>query len=49
MRESKTRQNVGIVRVKTTGINQKNDVVIEFKRTFMVYKRAAIQAEGAEQ
>jgi len=49
MRESKTRQNVGIVRVKTTGINQKNDVVIEFKRTFMVYKRAAIQTEGAEQ
>lgn len=38
-RESKSRPNVGIVRVKTTGYNQENKVVIEFKRTFMVYKR----------
>jgi|SRR6185369_10544707 itaconyl-CoA hydratase len=38
-RESKSRQNVGIVSVKTTGMNQNGAVVIEFKRTFMVYKR----------
>jgi itaconyl-CoA hydratase len=38
-RESKSRPNVGIVRVKTTGLNQHGTVVIEFKRTFMVYKR----------
>jgi itaconyl-CoA hydratase len=38
-RESKSRQNVGIVSVKTTGLNQNGAVVIEFKRTFMVYKR----------
>ena len=38
-RESKSRPNVGIVRVKTTGYNQKGAVVMEFKRTFMVYKR----------
>ena len=38
-RESKSRPNVGIVRVKTTGLNQHGAVVIEFKRTFMVYKR----------
>lgn len=38
-RESKSRPNVGIVKVKTTGYNQDNKVVIEFKRTFMVYKR----------
>jgi itaconyl-CoA hydratase len=38
-RESKSRPNVGIVRVKTTGVNQDGSVVIEFKRTFMVYKR----------
>ena len=38
-RESKSRPNVGVVRVKTTGLNQHGAVVIEFKRTFMVYKR----------
>ena len=38
-RESKSRPNVGIVRVKTTGLNQDGVVVMEFKRTFMVYKR----------
>ncbi|WCK56348.1 MaoC family dehydratase [Aneurinibacillus sp. Ricciae_BoGa-3] len=37
-RESKTRPNVGIVSVKTAGYNQEGKVVIEFKRTFMVYK-----------
>src|SRR4051812_6028226 len=38
-RESKSRPQVGIVRVKTTGFNQARTVVLEFKRTFMVYKR----------
>ena len=38
-RESKSRTNVGIVRVKTTGRNQDGAIVMEFKRTFMVYKR----------
>ena len=38
-RESKSRTNAGIVRVKSTGFNQAGTVVIEFKRTFMVYKR----------
>ena len=35
-RESKSRPNVGIARVKTTGLNQNGTVVIELKRTFMV-------------
>jgi itaconyl-CoA hydratase len=38
-RESKSRPNVGIVRVKTTGFNQEGTVVITFKRTVMVYRR----------
>jgi len=38
-RESKSRPNVGIVKVQTTGYNQNGAVVMEFKRTFMVYKR----------
>src|SRR5947199_3014387 len=41
-RESKSRPNVGIVLVKTTGFNQQGVVIIEFKRTFMVYKRGHV-------
>ncbi|HYM26046.1 MAG TPA: MaoC family dehydratase [Vicinamibacterales bacterium] len=43
-RESKSRPNVGIVRVKTTGVNQDGNAVIEFKRTFMVWKRGHVPA-----
>jgi len=41
-RESKSRPNVGIVRVKTTGFTQEGTVVIEFLRTFMVYRRGHV-------
>jgi itaconyl-CoA hydratase len=41
-RESKSRPNVGIVRFKTTGFNQDGVVVIEFKRTVMIYKRGHV-------
>jgi itaconyl-CoA hydratase len=41
-RESKSRPNVGIVRVKTTGVNQDGTPVIEFARTFMVWKRGHV-------
>ena len=41
-RESKSRPNVGIVNVKTTGVNQDGTPVIEFKRTFMVWKRGHV-------
>src|SRR5919202_4068124 len=41
-RESKSRPNVGIVRVKTIGYKQDGAIVIEFKRTFMVYKRGHV-------
>ena len=36
VRASKSRPAVGIVRVKTTGVNQDRTPVIEFTRTFMV-------------
>jgi itaconyl-CoA hydratase len=46
-RESRSRPNVGIVVVRTRGVNQRREVVIEFKRTFMVYRRGASEvAEG---
>lgn len=38
-RESRTRPEVGILRVQTKGFNQDGDVVILFDRTIMVYKQ----------
>jgi itaconyl-CoA hydratase len=38
-RESKSRPDVGIVKVKTVGFNQEGTVVISFERTIMVYKK----------
>jgi acyl dehydratase len=38
-RESRSRPNAGVVKVKTTGVNQHGTPVIEFTRTFMVWKR----------
>jgi itaconyl-CoA hydratase len=43
-RESKSSPDVGIVSMRCRGINQRREVVIEFKRTFMIYKRGAPQA-----
>lgn len=42
IRESKSRPKVGIVRVKTTGVNQDQVPVIEFTRTFMIWKRGHV-------
>ena len=38
-RESRSRPDVGIVTVETTGYNQDGRVVITFKRTILVYKK----------
>jgi itaconyl-CoA hydratase len=38
-RESRSRPDVGIVRVETTGFNQDGTTVITFVRTIMVYKK----------
>jgi itaconyl-CoA hydratase len=38
-RESRSRKNVGIVTVRTTGVNQDGTDVITFKRSVMVYRR----------
>ncbi len=42
MRESRSRPQMGIVRFKTTGYNQAGQVVIEFKRTILIYKRGHV-------
>ena len=38
-RESRSREDVGIVHIETRGLNQDGKVVIQFHRRFMVYKR----------
>jgi acyl dehydratase len=45
-RESRSRPNAGIVAVCTTGYNQDGVTVIEFERTFMVYKRGHVPDTG---
>lgn len=48
-RESRSRPNVGIVTASTIGYNQNGDVVITFRRTFMVYKRGHAPADPRPQ
>jgi itaconyl-CoA hydratase len=38
-RESKSRPSLGVVSVRTEGLNQTDDVVISFSRTLLVYRR----------
>ena len=45
-RESKSRPTVGLVKVKTTGVNQQGTPVIEFTRTFMIWKRGFLPGRG---
>jgi acyl dehydratase len=41
VRESASNPSVGIVSMRCRGINQRGEVVIEFRRTFMAYRRGA--------
>jgi itaconyl-CoA hydratase len=45
-RASQTRPNVGIVQVRSRGVNQDGAVVAEFVRSFMIYRRNAPEAVG---
>lgn len=47
VRESRSRPSVGIVSIVTRGINQRREVVIEFARSFMVFKRGAPEIADA--
>ena len=38
-RESRSRTSLGVVSVRTEGLNQTDDVVITFSRTLLVYRR----------
>ena len=43
-RASRTNPGVGLVTMRCRGVNQRHEVVIEFKRTFMIYRRDAAEA-----
>ncbi len=45
-RESKSRPKAGLVKVKTTGVNQDGTPVIEFTRTFLIWKRGHVPGRG---
>lgn len=45
-RASKSRPSVGIVEVRTRGVNQRSEVVLEFRRSFMVFRRDAPEMQG---
>ncbi|HEX2044146.1 MAG TPA: MaoC family dehydratase [Gaiellaceae bacterium] len=45
LRESGSNPSVGIVTMRCRGVNQRREVVIEFRRTFMLYKRDAPEVE----
>jgi itaconyl-CoA hydratase len=45
LRDSHSRPNVGIVTVRTKGVNQEGVVVLRFDRTFMAYRQTADEAQ----
>ena len=47
LRESRSNPDVGIVSMRTRGLNQRGESVIRFARSFMAYRRGAPQAGGA--
>jgi itaconyl-CoA hydratase len=46
LRESRSNADVGIVSLRTRGINQRGEDVIRFERTFMAYREGAPQADA---
>ena len=46
-RESKSRPDQGIVTIKTTGLNQRKEIVCEFERTMLVRRRGNTLEENA--
>lgn len=44
VRRSSSRPTVGIIGIRTRGINQRKEVVCEYRRSFMVYSRDAPEA-----
>jgi acyl dehydratase len=45
MRESASRPNRGVVEIRTTGFKQDGTIVMEFRRTILVYKRGPVPTQ----
>lgn len=45
LRESRSRPQMGVITIRSRGINQDGEVVIEFRRSFLVYKRDAPEVQ----
>ena len=43
-RESKSRPHMGLVEIRTTGFKQDGTVVMEYRRTILIYKRGHVPA-----
>lgn len=41
VRPSQSNDEAGIVTVRTRGVNQRREVVLEYRRSFMIYRRSA--------
>lgn len=46
VRPSRSNPSVGIVSLRTRGLNQHGETVIEFRRSFMAYRRNAAEVTG---
>ena len=46
VRPSESRPQCGIVGVRTRGVNQRGDVVLEFRRSFMLFKHDASEVQN---
>ncbi len=47
VRRSRSKPTTGVVEMRTRGINQRGEVVLEFLRSFMIYSREAPEAASA--
>lgn len=47
LRPSRSNPSVGIVALRTRGINQRGETVLEFRRSFMAYRRGAAEVADA--
>jgi itaconyl-CoA hydratase len=46
LRESRSRPQMGVVTIRSRGINQDGEVVVEFRRAFLCYRRGAPEVQG---
>lgn len=46
LRESESRPQMGVVTIRSRGINQDGEVVVEFRRAFLCYKRDAPEVQN---